>query len=99
MAVLNPTPARSAQATAAYSAYACHIMDPRAGQSAEGTLVAVEAPRNIDSEAWMKACFVNGRIWAAYHPMEGARVFYYDGACGAWAETQSEERNCAVLTM
>jgi thiamine biosynthesis lipoprotein len=57
----------------------CHIMDPRTGQPAEGTMVAVLAPRNIDSEAWTKACFVNGRTWAAAHPMKGARVFYCDG--------------------
>lgn len=56
-----------------------HLIDPRTGEPAEGTLVAVMAPRNIDTEAWTKACFVNGRAWAAIHPMRGARVFFCDG--------------------
>jgi hypothetical protein len=43
--------------------------------------------------------FVNRRNWAVCYPMEEARVFFYDGACGAEAETQSEERKCAVLIM
>jgi FAD:protein FMN transferase len=56
-----------------------HLMDPRTGEPAAGTLVAVMAPRNMDTEAWTKACFVNGRAWAAIHPMGGARVFFCDG--------------------
>lgn len=41
-----------------------HIMDPRTGFPAEGMLsVSVIAPRTIDSEAWTKPAFVNGREW------------------------------------
>jgi FAD:protein FMN transferase len=57
-----------------------HLMDPRTGEPAEGTMVGVMAPRNIDTEAWTKACFVNGRAWAAIHPMGNARVFFCDGS-------------------
>lgn len=56
-----------------------HLMDPRTGGPAQGSLVAVMAPRNIDTEAWTKACFVNGRAWAAIHRMQSARVFFCDG--------------------
>lgn len=56
-----------------------HIMDPQTGRPARGVMVAVEAPSNIDSEAWTKAYFVNGRAWAASHPQEAMRVFYCDG--------------------
>jgi FAD:protein FMN transferase len=64
-----------------------HLMDPRTGEPAEGSLVAVMAPRNIDTEAWTKACFVNGRAWAANHPMGSAHVFFCDGSnkdAGEW---------------
>ncbi|MBY0505526.1 MAG: FAD:protein FMN transferase [Bryobacteraceae bacterium] len=43
-----------------------HIMDPRTGYPAEGMLsVSVIAPRAIDSEAWTKPLYVNGRAWFA----------------------------------
>src|SRR5712671_6013045 len=39
-----------------------HIMDPRTGFPAAGTLSAsVIAPRTLDSEAWTKPFFINGR--------------------------------------
>ncbi len=43
-----------------------HIMDPRTGYPAQGTLsVSVIAPRTLDSEVWAKPYFVNGRQWTA----------------------------------
>lgn len=41
-----------------------HIMDPRTGYPAQGMIsVSVVAPRAIDSEAWTKPVYVNGRSW------------------------------------
>ena len=54
-----------------------HIMDPRTGYPAQGSLsVSVVAPRTIDSEVWAKPYFVNGRQWAAKHKPEEFRVFF-----------------------
>jgi len=54
-----------------------HIMDPRTGYPAQGSVsVSVVAPRTIDSEAWAKPYFVNGRQWAARHKPEEFRVFF-----------------------
>ena len=54
-----------------------HILDPRTGYPVQGVLlVAVTAPRALDSEAWTKACFVNGRRWSAQHIPPGFRVFF-----------------------
>jgi thiamine biosynthesis lipoprotein len=54
-----------------------HIMDPRTGYPAQGSVaVSVVAPRTIDSEAWAKPYFVNGRQWAARHKPKGFRVFF-----------------------
>jgi thiamine biosynthesis lipoprotein len=54
-----------------------HIMDPRTGYPAqESVSVSVVAPRTIDSEAWAKPYFVNGRQWAARHKPRGFRVFF-----------------------
>ena len=53
-----------------------HIMDPRTGYPAEGVLsVSVVAPKTIDSEAWCKPFYINGRQWAATHKSKGFRVF------------------------
>jgi thiamine biosynthesis lipoprotein len=59
-----------------------HIMDPRTGYPAQGEVsVSVIAPRTIDSEAWAKPYFVNGRQWAARRQVEEFRVFFCeDGA-------------------
>jgi thiamine biosynthesis lipoprotein len=39
-------------------------MDPRTGYPAQGMIsVSVVAPRAIDSEAWTKPVYVNGRSW------------------------------------
>jgi thiamine biosynthesis lipoprotein len=54
-----------------------HIMDPRTGYPAQGTLaVSVLAPHTLDSEAWAKPYFVNGRQWAAQHKPKDFRVFF-----------------------
>jgi thiamine biosynthesis lipoprotein len=60
-----------------------HIFDPRAGYPLRGVLlVSVVAPRAIDSEAWTKAFFVNGRRWSAGHIPPGFRVFFCDEQAG-----------------
>jgi len=54
-----------------------HIMDPRTGYPAQGSVsVSVIAPRTIDSEAWAKPYFVNGRHWAARHKPKEFRVYF-----------------------
>ncbi|HWB83764.1 MAG TPA: FAD:protein FMN transferase [Bryobacteraceae bacterium] len=54
-----------------------HIMDPRTGYPAQGSVsVSVVAPRTIDSEAWAKPYFVNGRQWAEKHKPKDFRVFF-----------------------
>lgn len=54
-----------------------HIMDPRTGYPAQGSVsVSVIAPMTIDSEAWAKPYFVNGRQWAAKHKPKEFRVFF-----------------------
>lgn len=68
-----------------------HIMDPRTGYPAKGIAsVSVLAPRAIDSEAWAKPFFINGRAWTAAHKPSSMRVFLCDdagprNACG-WVE-------------
>ncbi len=53
-----------------------HIMDPRTGYPSEGMLSAsVIAPLTLDSEAWTKPYYINGRQWAAKHNPKGFRVF------------------------
>ena len=50
-----------------------HIMDPRTGMPAKGTLaVSVLAPSAFDTEVWSTALFVNG----AEKAPEGLRVFF-----------------------
>ena len=54
-----------------------HIMDPRTGYPAQGSVsVSVVSPRTIDSEAWAKPYFVNGRQWAARHKPKEFRVYF-----------------------
>ena len=54
-----------------------HIMDPRTGYPAQGSVsVSVVSPRTIDSEAWAKPYFVNGRQWAEKHKPKEFRVFF-----------------------
>jgi thiamine biosynthesis lipoprotein len=53
-----------------------HIMDPRTGFPSRGMLSAsVITPLTIDSEAWTKPYYINGREWAAKHNPKGYRVF------------------------
>jgi thiamine biosynthesis lipoprotein len=66
-----------------------HIMDPRTGWPAQGVLsVSVMAPRTLDSEAWTKPLFVNGRTWAAKHKPAGLRAFFCE---------DGPEQTCAWL--
>jgi FAD:protein FMN transferase len=54
-----------------------HIMDPRTGFPAGGMLsVSIVTPRTIDSEAWCKPFFINGRAWASKHKPEGTRAYF-----------------------
>jgi thiamine biosynthesis lipoprotein len=53
-----------------------HIMDPRTGFPASGMLsVSVIAPSTLDSEAWTKPIFINGRAWAARNKPKTFRAF------------------------
>jgi thiamine biosynthesis lipoprotein len=66
-----------------------HIMDPRTGWPAQGVLsVSVIAPRTLDSEAWTKPLFVNGRAWAVQHKPSGLRAFFCE---------DKPEQSCAWL--
>ena len=67
-----------------------HIMDPRTGYPAQGVLsVSVIAPRTLDSEAWTKPYFVNGRQWTMRHRPKEFSVFFCEDrteqAC-AWLQ-------------
>jgi thiamine biosynthesis lipoprotein len=56
-----------------------HILDPRSGYPAQGvSSVSVVAPRAIDSEAWTKPYFVNGRAWTIAHRRADQRVLFCD---------------------
>jgi thiamine biosynthesis lipoprotein len=64
-----------------------HIMDPRTGYPAQGTVaVSVVAPRTIDSEVWAKPYFINGRAWTEKHLEPGFRVFFCSESHCAWIE-------------
>jgi thiamine biosynthesis lipoprotein len=53
-----------------------HIMDPRTGYPAPGMLqVSVVTSKTLDSEAWTKPYFINGRNWASHHKLSGSRVY------------------------
>jgi thiamine biosynthesis lipoprotein len=53
-----------------------HIMDPRTGYPAPGMLsTSVVSSKTLDSEAWTKPYFINGRNWALNHKIPGSRVF------------------------
>lgn len=66
-----------------------HIMDPRTGWPAQGVLsVSAVTPRTIDSEAWTKPLFVNGRDWALKHKPAFLRAFYCE---------DTPEQTCAWL--
>jgi len=66
-----------------------HIMDPRTGWPAQGVLsVSAITPRTIDSEAWTKPLFVNGRTWAGKHKPPFVRAFFCE---------DTPEQTCAWL--
>jgi len=66
-----------------------HIMDPRTGWPAQGVLsVSAVTPRTIDSEAWTKPLFVNGRAWASKHKPAFLRAFFCE---------DTREQACAWL--
>jgi FAD:protein FMN transferase len=70
-----------------------HIMDPRTGLPARGMLSdSVITPLTLDSEAWTKPFFINGRDWAAKHKPTGFRVFL----CPDTGEAGTEQ-SCAWL--
>jgi FAD:protein FMN transferase len=63
-----------------------HIIDPRTGYPAKGTLsVTVIAPRSIDSEAWTKPYYVLGRLWTEKHKPDNFRVLYCEDRAPACA--------------
>jgi thiamine biosynthesis lipoprotein len=77
-----------------------HIMDPRTGFPAQGTLsVSVVAPRTLDSEVWAKPYFINGRQWTAQHKSREFRVFFCpaDKPVPAGADSKKAEQTCAWL--
>ena len=66
-----------------------HIFDPRNGYPAQGTLsVTVLAPKTIDSEAWTKPVFINGRQWTEENLPRHLRVFICE---------DKAEQSCAWL--
>jgi thiamine biosynthesis lipoprotein len=63
-----------------------HLIDPRTGYPARGSAsVSVIASRTIDSEAWAKPYFINGRAWTTANKLGHLRVFFCEdapqGAC------------------
>ncbi len=66
-----------------------HIMDPRTGYPAQGRVqVSVVAPRTLDSEAWTKPIFVQGRQWAAARKPKSLRAYICE---------DTQELSCAWL--
>lgn len=65
-----------------------HIMDPRTGYPAMGTLsVSVITLKALESEAWAKPYYILGRAWAEKHKHPEVRIFYCEAAPntpGAW---------------
>jgi thiamine biosynthesis lipoprotein len=63
-----------------------HIIDPRTGYPAMGTLsVSVIAPRSVDSEAWTKPYYILGRLWTEKHKQDNFRVFYCEEQASTYA--------------
>ena len=61
-----------------------HIMDPRTGYPAQGTLsVSVLAPTTLNSELWAKPYFILGSKWTARHKPAGFRVFFCCDTAGS----------------
>jgi len=71
-----------------------HIMDPRTGYPAQGMYsVSVITPRCIDSEAWTKPYYINGRQWASGHKLRNSRVYL----CEDKTSDNRSEPSCAWL--
>ena len=66
-----------------------HIMDPRTGMPARGTLsVSIIAPSALDSEVWAKPYFIQGKAWAQAHKKKDFRVYFCE---------DKAENSCAWL--
>ncbi len=65
-----------------------HIIDPRTGYPATGTLaVSVISPQAVDSEAWTKPYYILGSLWTEEHKHDNFRVFYSEdepSAASVW---------------
>jgi FAD:protein FMN transferase len=60
-----------------------HILDPRTGLPVQGVFsVSVRAPQAVDSEAWTKAFFVNGRRWSLRNRPQGFQVYFCENEGG-----------------
>ena len=71
-----------------------HIMDPRTGYPSQGMYsVSVITPRCIDSEAWTKPYYINGRQWASRHQLKNSRAFL----CEDKTSDNRSEPSCAWL--
>ncbi len=71
-----------------------HIMDPRTGFPAQGTLsVSLVGSKAIDTEAWAKPLYILGRDWAARHKPKGMRVLI----CPEGTRSQKWETTCEWL--
>ena len=61
-----------------------HIMDPRSGYPAEGTLaVSIVCPKTLDSEVWAKPFYILGRAWTKAHKPNNFRVLFCEDKAGA----------------
>lgn len=82
-----------------------HIMDPRTGYPAQGTLsVSVISPRTLDSEVWAKPYFIMGRRWTAANKPRDFRVFFCSASDGSSTpapatgkELTKADQSCAWL--
>ncbi len=67
-----------------------HIMSPRTGYPAEGTLsVSIVSPKTLDSEIWAKPFYILGRSWTEEHKPKDFRVLYCEdkpGVACAWLQ-------------
>lgn len=65
-----------------------HIIDPRTGYPAAGTLsVSIVTAKALDSEAWAKPYYIQGRAWTEIHKLPEFRVYYCEdkpNTPGAW---------------
>jgi FAD:protein FMN transferase len=61
-----------------------HIMDPRSGYPAEGTLaVSIVCPKTLDSEIWAKPFYILGRAWTEAHKPNDFRILFCKDKAGA----------------